>query len=156
MRNPEPSTMSILVVRGPECSDAHARPLRPLPPGVLQNLVQRAGCAGKTIAVRSCGSTTEVINALRLANQWHVQATLLDPGTLVDSPLLHRALQGLSHPYVEVHDAIEDEVAALPPSPGKCLAVVNGYGARGYMLALDIALEHLGCAECECDVHVGT
>lgn len=146
--------MSILVIRGPERHDALTSPPPPLPPSVLGALVQRAGCAGQTLAVRSCGSTTEVLTALRLANEWGVRATLLDPGALTDHPLLQRAVQGLAHPYVEVHDTLDEGV--LPAATGRRLAVVDGYGARSYALALEIALEQLGCAECECDVHVGT
>jgi 3-dehydroquinate dehydratase-1 len=146
--------MSILVIRGPERHDALTSPPPPLPPSVLGALVQRAGCAGQTLAVRSCGSTNEVLTALRLANEWGVRATLLDPGALTDHPLLQRAVQGLAHPYVEVHDTLDE--GSLPAATGRRLAVVDGYGARSYALALEIALEQLGCAECECDVHVGT
>ena len=148
--------MSILVIRGPECRDSLTSAPPPLPPSVLGALVQRAGCAGQTLAVRSCGSTTEVLTALRLANEWGVRATLLDPGSLTDHPLLQRAVQGLAHPYVEVHDGLGEQEASFPASTGRRLAVVDGYGARSYALALEIALEQLGCAECECDVHVGT
>jgi len=153
MPEPEP-LMSILVIRGPERHDTLTSPPPPLPPSVLGALVQRAGCAGQTLAVRSCGSTTEVLTALRLANEWGVRATLLDPGALTDHPLLQRAVQGLAHPYVEVHDTLDE--GSLPAATGRRLAVVDGYGARSYALALEIALEQLGCAECECDVHVGT
>ncbi len=153
MPDPEP-LMSILVIRGPERRDTLTSPPPPLPPSVLGALVQRAGCAGQTLAVRSCGSTTEVLTALRLANEWGVRATLLDPGALTDHPLLQRAVQGLAHPYVEVHDALDE--GTLPAATGRRLAVVDGYGARSYALALEIALEQLGCAACECDVHVGT
>lgn len=148
--------MSILVIRGPEQHDGLTSPPTPLPPSVLGALVQRAGCAGQTLAVRSCGSTTEVLTALRLANEWGVRATLLDPGSLSDHSLLQRAVQGLAHPYVEVHDGSIADEPSLPASTGRRLAVVDGYGARSYALALEIALEQLGCAECECDVHVGT
>lgn len=148
--------MSILVIRGPERHDALTRPPSPLPPAVMGALVQRAGCAGQTLAVRSCGSSTEVLTALRSANEWWVRATLLDPGALTDHPLLQRAVQGLTHPYVEVHSDLGGHASALPSAGSHRLAVVEGYGARGYALALEIALEQLGCAECECDVHVGT
>ncbi|MEJ2788647.1 MULTISPECIES: 3-dehydroquinate dehydratase [unclassified Pseudoxanthomonas] len=148
--------MSILVIRGPERHDALTSPPPPLPSSVLGALVQRAGCAGQTLAVRSCASTTEVLAALRLANEWGVRATLLDPGALIDHPLLQRAVHDLMHPYVEVHGDLGEHPHVLPATTGRRLAVVDGYGARSYALALEIALEQLGCAECECDVHVGT
>ncbi len=148
--------MSILVIRGPERRDALTVPPPPLPPSVLGALVQRAGCAGQTLAVRSCSSATEMVAALRMANDWGVRATLLDPGSLTDHPLLRRAVRGLAHPYVEVHDDTGLQEASLPPAHGQRLAVVEGYGARSYSLALEIALERIGCVECECDVHVGT
>ena len=152
MPEPEP-LMSILVIRGPERHDAFTNSPPPLPPSVLGALVQRAGCAGQTLAVRSCGSATEVLTALGLANQWGVRATLFDPGALTDHPLVQRAVQGLTHPYVEVHDG---SVEHALPGTDRRLALVEGYGARSYALALEIALEQLGCTECECDVHVGT
>lgn len=148
--------MSIFVIRGPECRDHLTAAPPPLPPSVLAALVQRAGCAGQTLAVRSCGSTTEVLDALHLADEWGVRATLLDPGSLSDHPLLQRAVQALQHPYVEVHDGTGEHEASLPAATGLRLAVIDGYGARSYALALEIALEQLGCSACECDVHVGT
>ena len=53
-----------------------------------------------------------------MANQWHVEATLLDPGTQVDSPLLQRALQDLDHPYIEVHDDVSHPPQPTQPPPG--------------------------------------
>jgi 3-dehydroquinate dehydratase-1 len=153
--NTPSSPMSILIIRGPELHDDGAN--HPLPTTLVQGLVRRAACAGKTLAVRRCGSTRELLHALSMANHWHVEATLLDPGAHVDSPLLQHALQGLDHPYVEVHDDVgHPPESTLPAGNRRCLAVVGGYGMQGYMLALNIALDHLGAAECECDVHVGT
>jgi hypothetical protein len=55
-----------------------------------------------------------------------------------------------------VHDdACDAPEPRLPPSPA-CLAVAQGYRAQSYTLALEMALEHLGCAECESERHVGT
>ena len=66
-------------------------------------------------------------------------------------------MKQLQVPYIEVHD---DRAGALEGSlPANCgcrLGVVHGYGSQSYTLALSIALEHLGCAESENDVHVGT
>ena len=39
---------------------------------------------------------------------------------------------------------------------GPRVAVVNGYQAQSYTLAMSMALEKLGCADCENDFNVGT
>jgi 3-dehydroquinate dehydratase-1 len=149
--------MSIVVIRGPEAAGLFSRAPLALPREVLSMLVDRAVCAGKTIAVRACGSEQELLNSLRMAHQSHAEITLLDPGACAQSTRVRQALEGISMPYIEVRDdSCDSPEPAMPDGNANRLAVVNGYRAQSYVLALAMALEHLGCAESECDVHVGT
>lgn len=149
--------MSIVIIRGPEFEGLFSRTPPALPREVLASLVERVVCAGKTIAVRACGSEHELLHSLRMAQQSHAEIALLDPGACANSPRLRQVLDGVSMPYIEVHDdSCDAPEARMQAGNGHRLAVVNGYMAQSYTLALDMALEHLGCAECECDVHVGT
>lgn len=149
--------MSIVVIRGPEAVGPFPRAPLALPREVLSVLVDRAVCAGKTIAVRACGSERELLHSLRMARESHAEITLFDPGACAQSAGVQQALDGISMPYIEVHDdSCDSPEPAMPNGNANRLAVVNGYMAQSYILALAMALEHLGCAECECDVHVGT
>ncbi|MBU8978036.1 type II 3-dehydroquinate dehydratase [Lysobacter sp. MMG2] len=124
-----------------------------LPREVVSQLAGRASQAGRTIAVRGCRDVAEMVERLRRVDGKGTEFLLLDPGARADDAL-GAALEEVRIPYIEVH---ADDVRAHAPSIGRHrLDVVDGYGAQGYLLALSIALEHLGCAECENDVHVGT
>lgn len=137
--------MSIVILRGPETP---ARPCSPLPPQVLRALIERAIAAGTTVAIRSCASERELLNAVRISQRHGAEVTLLDPGACSGSPQLQRTLQACGMTYIEVHD---DHPGALEPSlanrHGHRLALAQGYGAQSYTLALSLALEHLGCEE---------
>ncbi|MEA9566760.1 3-dehydroquinate dehydratase [Xanthomonas sp. WHRI 8932A] len=149
--------MSIMIVRGPEAVSPRVRGPQPLPRAVIRQLVQCAGDAGKTVALRACGSEQELLDALRVAGQARMEIALIDPGSCVDSVRLHRVLAALRYPYVETHDDSTDRPErCLPAGLGGCVAIVRGYCAQSYLLGLEIALEHLGCTEIQGDVHVGT
>lgn len=118
------------------------------------------------LSLRACGSEQELLDALRVAQQAGIEAAILDPGACTASVRLQRQMQVLDVPYVEVHGmevhgrqqghtpprALAGDVA-VPPCR---IAEVEGYGAQGYLLALSIALDHLGCGEHVNPVHVGT
>ncbi|KAB7768468.1 3-dehydroquinate dehydratase [Xanthomonas maliensis] len=146
-----------MILRGPEVDAALVRGPQPLPRDVIKQLVACAGDAGKTVALRACGSEQELLDALRVAAQARMEVALIDPGSCVDSARLHRVLATLDTPYVETHDDSADRPErCLPPALGRRLATVRGYCAQSYLLGLEIALEHLGCTEIQGDVHVGT
>jgi 3-dehydroquinate dehydratase-1 len=148
--------MSLLLIRGPERRAHHSEPPPPLPPQILRGLAERAAVAGKTLAVRVCANEAEYLHALDSARRAHTELLLLDPGSAAGSARLHEAVGQTGIPYIEVHDdACDAPEPRLPPSPA-CLAVAQGYRAQSYTLALEMALEHLGCAECESERHVGT
>jgi 3-dehydroquinate dehydratase-1 len=149
------SNMSILVISGARSLD-HS--MHCIPKGVVSQLVEHAALAGKTIAVRGCASEADVVRCLHCARDDGAELVLVDPGPYERSDgCIARALEDLPVPYIEVHDDHFDALEArIPAEVGHPLHVVQGYGAQSYVLALAIALEHLGCAECENNVHVGT
>ncbi|MET0290366.1 MAG: 3-dehydroquinate dehydratase [Pseudoxanthomonas sp.] len=141
--------MSIVILRGPEQpASQQSQQMPALPPQVLRALVDRAIAAGTTLAIRSCATESELLNAVRINQQHGAELTLLDPGTCSGSLRLQRTLQACGMRYIEVHDdhpgALE---ASLPDQHGQRLALAQGYGAQSYTLALSMALEHLGCEE---------
>ena len=148
--------MSIVILRGPESQ--HAGAGARVPDVVRARLAESAADAGKTIALRSCRSEAELVEGLSGLRADEVELLLFDPGACAPaSERLRRALGALRTPYIEVHDDDMDAPEpSLAPDGGACLARVHGYAAQSYTLALAIALEHLGCAECGQDVHVGT
>ena len=149
--------MSIVIIRGPEAVGLFPRTPPALPGEVLGALVDRAVCAGKTISVRACASEQEVLHSLRIARQSQAEIILFDPGACAQSTQVQQALKDMAMPYIEVHDdSCDSPEGTMRAGNDNRVAVVNGYMAQSYTLALDMALEHLGCAECECDVHVGT
>lgn len=103
-----------------------------------------------------CANEAEYLHALEGARLARTELLLLDPGSAATSARLHAAVVRAGIPYIEVHDDDCDAPEPrLPPSRG-CLAVAQGFCAQSYTLALEMALEHLGCAECESERHVGT
>lgn len=148
--------MSLLLIRGPERRAHGSEPPPPLPARVMRALAERAAAAGKTLAVRVCANEAEYLHALEGARLARTELLLLDPGSAATSARLHAAVDRAGIPYIEVHDDDCDAPEPrLPPSRG-CLAVAQGFCAQSYTLALEMALEHLGCAECESERHVGT
>lgn len=149
--------MSIAIIRGPEPAQPESADSNAIPKEVISLLVNRASMAGKTIALRICRSDADLLHCLSRANAAGFEFVMIDPGACAsNSEQLQERLTGLGMPYIEVHD---DHVGALEPTLavdcGPRLSLIQGYGSQSYMLALSIALEHLGCAECENDVHVG-
>lgn len=128
----------------------------PIPDSVRDGLRARAAAAGKDLLFRSCRSEADLLEALRRVRQDGAEIVLLDPGRCTcASDAVRRGLDGLSVPYIEVRDDPPQAPVRLLDG-GPRLTWIGGYAAHGYTLALSIALEHLGCAGCECEVHVGT
>ncbi|UNK49028.1 type II 3-dehydroquinate dehydratase [Lysobacter sp. S4-A87] len=142
--------MSIAILAAPDGArfGAHG-----LPREVVSQLVERASQAGKTVAVCSCRNASDILDRLRRLDGRSTEFLLLDPGP--DAHVggeLDAALNLVGVPYIEVH---ADRTGSFE-RVGTPLNVIDGYGAQGYVLALSIALEWLGCTECENDIHVGT
>jgi len=148
--------MSIFIIRGPQAATALIRTAPPLPGEVLRGLVHRAVDAGTSVAIRACGSEQELLDALRVADHCRGEVILLDPGDCSDSTRLQHLLPQLHNAYVEVHDDGAVAEPCLPAGMGQRLGIAAGYGAQSYVLALDIALDHLGLGDAGSRVHVGT
>lgn len=147
---------SVFLLRGPDAPGGGRHAPAPLPAPVLQSVVRRALDADATLALRDCRSEQELLDALCLADHDPAEVVLLAPGACVASERLRRLLPRLRNTYVEVHDDDSARPPQLPENAGHRLAVACGCGAQSYMLALDMALEHLACNEAGDPVHVGT
>lgn len=122
---------------------------------VIAQLVERASQAGRTISIRTCRTVGDMADCLRRLDGNGTEFVLLDPGTHASSNReISACLHELKAPSIEVH--AELPCTACVPACGKPVSVIGGYGAQGYVLALSIALEYLGCSECENRFHVGT
>lgn len=144
--------MSIAIITAPDTAD---EPPAGLPREVVSQLVERAAQGGRTVAVRACRTTDDIVDCLARMKADGTEFVLLDPGMHARAGNeLGRCLARLAKPGIEVHARRNGTTGAS--STWKPLSVIDGYGAQGFVLALSIALEYLGCAECENDVHVGT
>lgn len=149
--------MSIHIVRGPQGNGPLQRAAAPLPEPARKSLVQRALDSGTSIAMRDCRCEQELLEALCMADHGHGEVTLLAPGACLRSARLRRLLPQLHNAYVEVHeDASPALEPQLPAAHGQRLGVAQGFRSQSYVLALEMALEHLGCNEAGNRVHVGT
>lgn len=144
--------MAIVMIQGPQ-GDGETR----MPDGSVQAmLARRAGQAGQVLEHYRCSSEAQLVERLARIDRGQADIILLDPGRLAD-PGLEATLGALDVPYIEVHaDSHDAPEPVLPDGAGPRVALVNGYAAHSYTLAMSLALEQLGCAECENDVHVGT
>lgn len=149
--------MSIFIVRGPQTCGSVLLAAAPLPAPVMKSLVRRALDAGTSVALRDCRSEQELLDTLCAADHSPGEVTLLDPGACVDSPRLQRLLPRLHNVYVEIHaDDGRAPQPCLPEGSGQRLGVAHGYRAQSYVLALELALDHLCRSEVGNRVHVGT
>jgi len=148
--------MSIFIVRGPEGSGPQQRAAAALPGEVMKSLVHRALDSGTSLAVRNCRCEQELLEALCAADHANGEVTLLAPGACVHSARLKRLLPHLHNAYVEVHEDDAGTLEACLPLTAQRIGVAQGFRAQSYALALEMALEHLGCNDLGDRVHVGT
>lgn len=129
-----------------------------IPCQVIEQLMAHAAMAGKSLVLCNCVSEIELMKCLDHIDERSCEFVLLDPGGRTSNDdRLRDVVQSLQIPFIEVHDDFRDALEpTLAPDCSPRLHLVQGYGAQSYNLALSIALEHLGCAECENDIHVGT
>jgi len=128
----------------------HDDAARGLPAAVLGQLSGRAADAGHLVLLQHCDGEYAVLRALERAEREGAEAILLDPGMLCGACLRARAVRSRV-PLIEVHDD-----GAAPTEPSLHEGAIHGYGAQGYVLALELVLESIDCARCAGDVHVGT
>jgi 3-dehydroquinate dehydratase len=145
--------MTIVMIEGPDATGD-----RPGHSTVQAALAERAANAGQELLHIRCDDETQLLDRLSSIDRGQADIILLDPGRdAAADPRLQKALGGLDVPYIEVHDdSHERPEPVLPAGAGPRVAVVNGYAAQSYTLAMSVALETLGCADCENEFNVGT
>ncbi|HZX80550.1 MAG TPA: type II 3-dehydroquinate dehydratase [Lysobacter sp.] len=145
--------MAIVMIQGPNIAEGRK------PADTVQvGLTERAQSAGHVLLHYRCGTEEQLAERLARIDRGQADIILLDPGRCAtpDGPL-HRTLNHLQVPYIEVHDdSFEHPEPVIPDGAGPRVAVVNGYRAQSYTLAMSMALEQLGCADSENDFNVGT
>ncbi|GAB2503497.1 type 2 periplasmic-binding domain-containing protein [Lysobacter humi (ex Lee et al. 2017)] len=144
--------MAIVMIQGPQHEGANR-----MPDGRVQEmLARRARQAGQVLEHYRCGSEAQLVERLARIDRGQADIILLDPGRRAGDRL-ESTLGALDVPYIEVHaDSHDAPEPVLPDGAGPRVALVNGYAAHSYTLAMSLALEQLGCAESENDVDVGT
>ena len=145
--------MTIVMIQGPDNAEGRL-PIE----SVQAQLSERAQNAGQVLRHYRCGTEQQLVDRLARIDRGEADIILLDPGHCAKSnaPLRH-TLNHLQVPYIEVHDDSFDRPdPVIPAGAGPRVAVVNGYAAQSYTLAMSMALEQLGCADCENDFNVGT
>ena len=146
--------MSILIIRKSESPRPNGDAI---PQVVVAQLVSRAAQANRALAIRTCLSDDEVAAALQQANAQHAEFLLFDPGSAPSSDDRYgHLLERLRMPCIEVHDDRAVQEPDMAAQGSRVVARIHGYGFQSYTAALNIALERLGCAECENNYHVGT
>lgn len=145
--------MTIVMIQGP-AEDGHAG----LPADTVRAALNaRARSAGQELVHYRCADAGQLVERLARIDSGSTDLILLDPGSARPDPqVLTPTLAHLQVPYIEIHADSHDRPASVLPAANACVAVVNGYAAQSYTLAMSIALEQLGCAECENEFNVGT
>ncbi|HEY4561198.1 MAG TPA: 3-dehydroquinate dehydratase [Lysobacter sp.] len=144
--------MAIVVIQGPDTAEG-----RKPDDNVQAGLSRRAQSAGHALLHYRCATEQQLAERLARIDRGQADIILLDPGHCAGDGPLHRSLSHLQVPYIEVHDdSFDRPEPQLPDDAGPRVAVVNGYQAQSYTLAMSMALEKLGCADCENDFNVGT
>lgn len=145
--------MAIVMIQGPG-DDGHAG----LPADTIRAALNaRAQSAGQELVHYRCASEQQLVERLARIDRGSADLILLDPGRgMPAGRALCSTLQHLQVPYIEVHGDSHDRPEPVLPGGDARVAVVNGYSAQSYTLAMSMALEQLGCPESENDIHVGT
>lgn len=144
--------MAIVMIQGPDGGESSA-PTE----AVHAALGERARHAGQVLLHYRCGSEQQLVDRLARIDRGQADIILLDPGEGAGSARLCDTLGHLEVPYIEVHgDSHDRPSAVIPEGAGTRVALVNGYAAQSYTLAMSLALESLGCADSENDFNVGT
>ena len=136
-------SMSIVLFQGPHHAGSRQVALR--------SFYAAAKAAGTTLLVRSCNTLGELIECLHTSKNQDSEMGLLDSGE-VDSrefPSANRqlcnALDALSSPYIEMHDASSQVLDQhVHPCHGPIVTlVINDHRESSYSMALAIALRRL-------------
>lgn len=144
--------VTIVMIQGPDA----CRHAPEATDAVHAALSRRARSAGQHLIHVKCDTQAQLAERLARIDRGQADIILLDAGRAARDATLDARLAHLTVPYIEVHSEQTGHSAPAARSVGPRLAVIDGYQAQGYTLAMSLALETLGCAESENDVHVGT
>ena len=136
-------SMCIVLIQGPH--HAGSRHV------ALPSFYAAAKAAGTTLLVRSCNTLCELIECLHKSKNQDTEMVLLDSGEVDsrDFPAANRqlckALDALSSPYIEMHDASSQVLdQQVHPCHGPIVTlVINDDRKSSYSMALAIALRRL-------------
>lgn len=142
--------MAIVMIQGPSGAGVQ------MGDSMQEALGVRAHAAGQALVNVRCDSAQQLVDRLARIDREGADIILLDPGRCTRDAALHATLEHLPVPYIEVHSDRHDRPEPQLPGAGPRVAVVNGYEAQSYTLAMSLALETLGCADCENEFNVGT
>ncbi|GAB6196220.1 type II 3-dehydroquinate dehydratase [Lysobacter xanthus] len=145
--------MAIVMIHGPDSTEG-----RRTNETVRAEMSARARHAGLELKHYRCGTEAQLLERLARIDRGQADIILLDPGACARSSAgLCHTLNHLDVPYIEVHDDSHDVPdPVIPAGTGTRIAVVNGYAAQSYTLAMSLALETLGRADSENEFNVGT
>lgn len=144
--------MAIVMIQGPGDGQAQATP-----EALRSALSERAQAAGQALVHYRCSSEQQLVERLARIDRAQADIVLLEPGDAAGPrTALHSTLEHLRVPYIEVHRDRPDRPDPVLPEAGPRLALVSGYEAQGYTLAMSLALERLGFADSENEFNVGT
>jgi 3-dehydroquinate dehydratase len=142
--------MAIVMIQGPDGGRGQVE-------ATMRNaLSERARAAGQSLVQVRYDSAQQLVERLARIDRDGADIILLDPGRCTRDGALDATLEHLSVPYIEVHADRHDRPEPQLPGSGPRVAVVNGYQSQSYTLAMSLALETLGCADCENEFNVGT
>lgn len=139
-------SVSIWIVHGPHTASGS------LTQDLQRQLQQQADAAGCALELRECSNLRTFVDHVCAAKTDDTEFVLLDPGDLAPQVREHPeagltdALDNLSSPYIEVHDACGAELEHEAGSHKAPLAtvIINGNISIGYRIGLGIALRQLG------------
>ena len=137
--------MSILIVHGPHTTSSS------LTQELQRELQQQADAAGRTLELRACDDLQSLVVQVCAAKSDTTEFVLLGPGDLVEQVRAHPeagfadALDKLSAPYIEVHEAFGADLEHGTGSHHTPIAtvVISGNIGSGYRIGLSLALRQL-------------
>jgi 3-dehydroquinate dehydratase-2 len=141
----------LLVINGPNLNLLGTREPEHYGPDTLeminQRLEQLASAKGVSLECIQSNAEVELIEHIHRAGRENVQFILINPAAFTHTSVaLRDALSGVGIPFIEIHlSNVHAREAFREHSYFSDIAVgvISGFGALGYELALQAALQHL-------------